>query len=77
MKEENWNEVDTSKLKNAGYDARNEKVVDMLKSGIIDPVKVTRVALEKAASVAGTMLTTECVVSNIPKEEKEQQPPMM
>ena len=60
-----------------GFDARNEKVVDMIESGIIDPVKVTRVALEKAASVAGTMLTTECVVTNIPKDEKEQQPPMM
>ena len=55
-----------------GYDARNEKVVDMIESGIIDPVKVTRIALEKAASVAGTMLTTECVVTNIPKDEPVQ-----
>jgi len=47
-----------------GYDARNEKVVDMFQAGIIDPVKVTRVALEKAASVAGTMLITECIVTN-------------
>tara|TARA_R100001443_G_scaffold105674_1_gene114763 strand:+ start:1414 stop:3048 length:1635 start_codon:yes stop_codon:yes gene_type:complete len=61
-----------------GYDARNEKVVDMIEAGIIDPVKVTRVALEKAASVAGTMLTTECVVIDIPKEESAQpQMPMM
>ena len=61
-----------------GYDARNEKVVDMIESGIIDPVKVTRIALEKAASVAGTMLTTECVVTEIPKEEPvQQQMPMM
>ena len=50
----------------------------MKDAGIIDPVKVTRVALEKAASVAGTMLTTECVVTNIPKEEPAQpQMPMM
>ena len=62
-----------------GYDARTDKVVDMIESGIIDPVKVTRVALEKAASVAGTMLTTECVVTDIPKEEtaQPQQQPMM
>ena len=50
-----------------GYDARNEMIVDMFEAGIIDPVKVTRIALEKAASVAGTMLTTECVVTNIPE----------
>jgi chaperonin GroEL len=66
-----------SKLKQPGYDARNEKVVNMIEAGIIDPVKVTRIALEKAASVAGTMLTTECVVTNIPKEDKLQHPPMM
>tara|TARA_R100000005_G_C4985223_1_gene193734 strand:- start:306 stop:1910 length:1605 start_codon:yes stop_codon:yes gene_type:complete len=61
-----------------GYDARTDKVVDMLEAGIIDPVKVTRVALEKAASVAGTMLTTECVVTDIPKDETTQsQMPMM
>ena len=56
-----------------GYDARTDKVVDMIEAGIIDPVKVTRIALEKAASVAGTMLTTECVVTNIPKDEPESQ----
>ena len=61
-----------------GYDARSGKVVDMVEAGIIDPVKVTRVALEKAASVVGTMLTTECVVTDIPKDEPAQpQMPMM
>ena len=61
-----------------GYDARNEKVVDMIEVGIVDPVKVTRIALEKAASVAGTMLTTECVITDIPKDEPVQpQMPMM
>ena len=50
-----------------GYDARNEMIVDMFEAGIIDPVKVTRIALEKAASVASTMLTTECVVTTIPE----------
>ena len=52
-----------------GYDARTDEVVDMIETGIIDPVKVTRIALEKAASVAGTMLTTECVMIDI-KEDK-------
>tara|TARA_R110001592_G_scaffold40088_4_gene131827 strand:+ start:20026 stop:21645 length:1620 start_codon:yes stop_codon:yes gene_type:complete len=52
-----------------GYCARTEKVVNMIEAGIIDPVKVTRIALEKASSVAGTMLTTECVMIEI-KEDK-------
>ena len=61
--------------KNAGYDARNNKVVDMIDAGIIDPTKVTRTALELACSVAGTLLTTDCVVSiEKEKEEAEQQP---
>ena len=54
----------------SGYDLRESKVVNMFKSGIIDPTKVTRLALANAASVAGTMLITETVVSNI-KNEKE------
>ena len=61
-----WNKLDDAN----GYDARTEKVVDMFEAGIIDPVKVTRVALEKAASVAGTMLTTECIVTKIKEEGK-------
>ena len=56
-----------------GYDARNEKVVNMINAGIIDPTKVTRIALEKASSVAGTMLTTECIITKS-KETKEQMP---
>ena len=61
--------------KNAGYDARNNKVVDMIQAGIIDPTKVTRTALELAASVAGTLLTTECTVSiEVEKEETKQVP---
>ena len=60
--------------KNAGYDARNNKVVNMIDAGIIDPTKVTRTALELACSVAGTLLTTECVISIEKEEEKEQQP---
>ena len=53
-----------------GYDLRATKIVNMFKEGIIDPTKVTRLALENAASVAGTMLLTETVVSNIKKENE-------
>ena len=62
----------------AGYDPRKEEVVNMLEAGIIDPTKVTRLALENAASVAGTMLITETVISNIKeKESKGIDPNMM
>jgi len=54
--------------KNFGYDAKNDEYVDMLKAGIIDPKKVTRVALENAASVAGMILTTECALIDIKEE---------
>ena len=58
-----------------GYDAKSDVFVDMLKAGIIDPKKVTRVALENAASVAGMILTTECALIDI-KEEAPAMPPM-
>ena len=51
--------------KDFGYDAKSEQYVDMLKAGIIDPKKVTRIALENAASVAGMILTTECALIDI------------
>ncbi|WP_026913983.1 chaperonin GroEL [Christiangramia portivictoriae] len=51
-----------------GYDAKTDTYVDMLKAGIIDPKKVTRVALENAASVAGMILTTECALIDIPED---------
>ena len=54
--------------KNYGYDAKTEQYVDMLKAGIIDPKKVTRIALENAASVAGMILTTECALVDIKEE---------
>ena len=57
----------------AGYNIKTDEIVDMKKSGIIDPTKVTRVALENAAAVAGTVLLTECIVVNEPKEEKQPQ----
>lgn len=58
-----------------GYDAKSETYVDMLKAGIIDPKKVTRIALENAASVAGMILTTECALVDI-KEDTPAMPPM-
>ena len=61
--------------KDFGYDAKNEAYVDMLKAGIIDPKKVTRIALENAASVAGMILTTECALVDI-KEDAPAMPPM-
>ncbi|XOD66949.1 MAG: chaperonin GroEL [Flavobacteriales bacterium Tduv] len=58
-----------------GYDAKASQYKSMIKEGIIDPTKVTRVALENAASVAGMLLTTECVVTEIKKDEPSM-PPM-
>ncbi|MEG1706332.1 MAG: TCP-1/cpn60 chaperonin family protein, partial [Clostridia bacterium] len=52
---------------NYGYDALNGKYVDMVEAGIIDPTKVTRCALQNAASVASTLLTTECLVVDLPE----------
>ncbi|MDT0641298.1 chaperonin GroEL [Zunongwangia sp. F363] len=54
--------------KDYGYDAKTDTFVDMMKAGIIDPKKVTRVALENAASVAGMILTTECALIDIPED---------
>ncbi len=51
-----------------GFDAYNEKYVDMIEAGIIDPVKVTRSALQNATSVASTLLTTESVVADIKED---------
>jgi len=56
---------------NLGYDAKNEEVVDMFQSGIIDPKKVTRIAIENAASVASMILTTECIVVNKPADKSQ------
>lgn len=52
-----------------GYNAKNDEYVQMYEAGIIDPTKVVRVALENAASVAGMLLTTECVVTEVKKDE--------
>jgi chaperonin GroEL len=63
------------KAVNVGYDANKGEYVDMLKAGIIDPVKVVRVALTNAASIAGLMLTTEALVTNLEKDEAKKPRP--
>ena len=55
---------------NFGYDVAKAEYVDMVKAGIIDPTKVTRIALQNAASIASLLLTTECMVTEIPEKEK-------
>lgn len=56
---------------NYGYDVKGRQFGDMFELGILDPVKVTRTALQNAASVASTLLTTQCVITNIDKEEQK------
>jgi chaperonin GroEL len=53
-----------------GFNARTEKYENLFKAGVIDPTKVSRVALENAASIAGMLLTTECVIADKPKKEE-------
>jgi chaperonin GroEL len=60
---------------NRGFDANTEQYVDMMATGIIDPTKVTRYALQNAASVAGLILTTSVMVTDIPEEKKESMMP--
>jgi len=54
-----------------GFNARTEVYENLLKAGVIDPTKVTRIALENAASIAGMLLTTECVIADKPKKEEK------
>jgi len=62
--------------KGIGYDASKDNYTDMIKAGIIDPAKVTRTALQNAASVASSVLTTEAVVTDIPEKESPAMPDM-
>ena len=61
--------VKESKDHNFGYDAHKEEYADMIKAGIIDPTKVTRTALQNAASVASLMVTTEAMITDLPEKE--------
>jgi chaperonin GroEL len=64
-------EVKKHKTKSVGYNAQTDKFEDLMKAGIIDPLKVTRSALENAVSIAGLILTTEALVTELPKEGDE------
>ena len=66
--------IKESKDKNFGFNAQTGEFQDLVAAGVIDPTKVTRTALQNAASIAGLLLTTECVV--VEKKEKEKAPPM-
>jgi len=59
---------------NYGFNAANDTYGDMLAMGVVDPTKVTRCALQNAAGVAGLLLTTDCAINELPKEESAQQP---
>jgi chaperonin GroEL len=62
--------VRSEKNENTGFNAATEQFEDLVKAGVIDPAKVTRTALQNAASIAGLMLTTEAMVSELPDDEK-------
>ena len=59
-----------------GFDASTGKYVDMVKAGIIDPTKVTRSAVQNAASIAGLLLTTESLITDIPEKKSAAAPQM-
>jgi chaperonin GroEL len=66
--------VRASKDANFGYNAQTDEYEDLVAAGVIDPTKVTRTALQNAASIAGLLLTTECVV--VEHKEKDKMPAM-
>ncbi len=65
-----------TKNMNVGYDVLREDFMDMVKGGVIDPAKVTRGALENAASIAAMILTTEALITDVPEKDKPAAPPM-
>ena len=69
-------EQEKEKNKKVGYDILQEKYLDMVKAGVIDPAKVTRGALENATSIAAMILTTEALITDIPEKEKPPMPQM-
>ncbi len=64
-----WQEVKKRKG-NDGYNVATGEYEDLVKAGVVDPKKVTRTALQNAASIAGLLLTTECLITEIPEKEK-------
>jgi chaperonin GroEL len=75
--EEVRREQKSKKSKNIGYDVLKDEYVDMVKAGIIDPAKVTKGALENAASIAAMILTTEALITDVPEKEKAPAAPPM
>ena len=71
-KELSWRERKRVKSETGavGYNAQTEKYEDLVKAGVIDPTKVVRAAIENASSIAGLLLTTEALVTEIPEQEK-------
>ena len=59
-----------SKKGNTGFDVATEEYADLIKAGVVDPAKVTRSALQNASSIAALLLTTECLITDVPEEEK-------
>jgi len=68
--------VRAEKNANFGFNAATDEYVDLVKSGVIDPAKVTRTALQNAASIASLLLTTEAVIAEAPEDKKKATPPM-
>jgi chaperonin GroEL len=62
---------------NIGFNAATDEFEDMMKAGILDPTKVARSALQNASSIAGLMLTTECMVADKPEEKRGMDAPAM
>jgi chaperonin GroEL len=60
----------TKKNDHVGYDVIKDEYIDMVKGGVIDPAKVTKGALENAASIAAMILTTEALITDVPEKEK-------
>lgn len=71
------NKVRENTITTFGYNAKDDRFEDLVAAGIIDPTKVTRTALQNAASVASLLLTTECMIAELPKEEKAPTAPAM
>jgi chaperonin GroEL len=59
---------------NFGYNVATDKYEDLVKAGVVDPTKVTRTALQNAASIAGLLLTTECMITEIPEKKESHAP---
>jgi chaperonin GroEL len=64
-------QIRQNKSNSYGYNAATEAYSDLVKDGVVDPAKVTRTALQNAASIAGLLLTTEALVAEVPKEEEK------